>query len=372
MNHESQNLSLELLRLGLGTDAAVSIQVTDSIPWKEIFEEGTKQGIAAIQLDGLQILRDAGCIASELMPTKTDLLSWYSHTMQVEEKCRHQKRIIRQLAEFYHDHGIKMMLLKGYAISLLYPTLEHRPCGDIDIWLYGEQERADKLLEEDKNIAIERDHHHHTVFHVGGIVVENHYNFVNIHSHLSNRIIEKELHSLVRQEHESLDVDGMKVFFASADFNALFLLYHAAMHFAASEIAMRHVTDWAMFIKHYHDRVDWKHLDSIARELNFHRFLYCLNAICVDYLGMPKEYFHRCSEDRDLIKRVLDDILYPPYANKSALGKNVIRDLSFRIHRWWGNRWKRHLVYKESSFVSFWIQLRSHLIKPEGKQVMQF
>ncbi len=73
-----------------------------------------------------------------------------------------------------------------------YPNPAHRPCGDIDIWLYGEQEKGDKLLQK-KGIAIDSSHHHHTVFHVNGVMVENHYDFINIHAHLSSRTLEQEL-----------------------------------------------------------------------------------------------------------------------------------------------------------------------------------
>lgn len=44
---------------------------------------------------------------------------------------------VASLAGFYNAHGYKMMVLKGYACSLNWPRPEHRPCGDIDIWLFG-------------------------------------------------------------------------------------------------------------------------------------------------------------------------------------------------------------------------------------------
>lgn len=36
-----------------------------------------------------------------------------------------------------------MMVLKGYGLSLNYLKPSHRPCGDIDIWLFGKQKEAD-------------------------------------------------------------------------------------------------------------------------------------------------------------------------------------------------------------------------------------
>lgn len=119
-------------------------------------------------------------------------LQWAVTTEQVAQCYDYQKGVIGRLARFDAQHNIPMMLLKGYGLSLNYPVPQHRPCGDIDIWLYGRQEEADDLLRREKGIAIDEDKHHHTVFHVDGVMVENHYDFLNIHAHRSNCAIERE------------------------------------------------------------------------------------------------------------------------------------------------------------------------------------
>ena len=83
-----------------------------------------------------------------------------------------------------------MMVLKGYACSIDWPKPEHRPCGDIDIWLFGKQKEADALLVKDKGVIVDTSHHHHTVFDWGGFMVENHFDFINVHHHKSNAAFE--------------------------------------------------------------------------------------------------------------------------------------------------------------------------------------
>lgn len=71
-----------------------------------------------------------------------------------------------------------MMILKGYACSLDWPKPEHRPCGNIDIWLFGKQKEADALLANKKGLEIDSSHHHHhTIFYWRDFMVENHYDF---------------------------------------------------------------------------------------------------------------------------------------------------------------------------------------------------
>ncbi len=331
--------------------------------WQEVYEYGVLHGIAAVQLDGLNRLIESGCLPDEFMPSKAVKMKYYSHCLQKEGNYRKQQKAIAGLAGFYAESGISMMILKGYGLSLFYPNPSHRPCGDIDIWLYGRQREADELLRR-RGVKIDLDHHHHTVFNFGGVMVENHYDFLNVHAHLSNREIEHELQELVKCSGETVAVDGVDVNLPPVDFNALFLLRHAGAHFAAEAIALRHVVDWAMFVKKHHSQIDWERLERVCVRQNMDKFLYCLNGICIDYLGISAELFPAFDRDMKLEGRVLEDVLSIYGSNKYIDSGNLISDLWFKFSRWWKNRWKHKLVYREGLFLTFWVQIRSHLLRP--------
>ncbi len=283
------------------------------------------------------------------------------------------------MAHFFASYGIRLMILKGYGLSLNYPIPEHRPCGDIDIWLFGVeidstgkshivnvQTKADDLLRNELKIKIDEDEHHHTVFYFDGAMVENHYDFLNVHAHASNRVIEKRLQSLVRGRMESIVVDGETVYLPSADFNALFLLRHAAAHFAAENIGLRHLLDWKYFVERNSASVDWVSLETFAKELNMHKFLHCLNGICIDYLGMSNDLLPLFKRDVDLEKRVLAEIFEPEFSEAKPQNAGILRSLSYKFRRWWANRWKHRIVYREGLVSTFFVQLRSHLMKPKS------
>ena len=61
-----------------------------------------------------------------------------------------------------------------------YPKPNHRPCGDVDIWGYGDQEKADALLEKEKDIHPIKSSHH-TIFNYED--VENHITFIEVDCH---------------------------------------------------------------------------------------------------------------------------------------------------------------------------------------------
>ncbi len=364
MDSDKLSLFFKLLRLGLGTEKAggsdsIGFSSLNNSEWEELLALGAEQGVAAIQADGLQKL----IISKEAIPPQKVRMLWANHTIQVEKRWNKHREVIGKLAGFYGSHDIKMMVLKGYGLSLLYPTPQHRPCGDIDIWLYGELERGDKLLHTERGIEIDKDHHHHTVFHIDGVTIENHYDFLNIHAHLSNREIEHELKSLAMQSGEKTDVHDSKIFLPHTDFNALFLLRHAGAHFAAAEIALRHIADWAMFVLHFHKDIDWERLEKTAKRQNMHRFLHCINGICIDLLNIPPEIFPPFERDKALEERMMSDILCPAFPDKSALKSNLLNNFLFRLRRWWANRWKHRMVYREGLLLTFLVQIRNHLMK---------
>lgn len=148
------------------------------------------------------------------------------------------------------------MVIKGYGLSLNYPKPSHRPCGDIDIWQFGQWREADNALNFELGLKIDGSHHHHTVFDWMGFSVENHYDFVNVYSHKSSRELEKIFKELGLDDSHSVEVCGEKVYLPSPNLHALFLIRHMVSHFAAAEISLRLVLDWAFFVEKHTKELD--------------------------------------------------------------------------------------------------------------------
>ena len=290
-------------------DDASLFEGTDAAQWREIYDLSSVQGVLAQAWDGMQLLPEA------MRPPRALRLQWAVNVERIEKVYRRQERAIARLAAFYREHAIPMMLLKGYGLSLFYPVPEHRPCGDIDIWLFGRQPEADKLVAREWGVPVDVHKEHHTTFDVDGIMVENHYDFVNKETHASNARLERLFKQYAAQPGESVAVAGVAVYLPSEQLNALFLLRHAAVHFAAINIGLRHVLDWCVFVAHCHDRIDWPALYAVARETRMVGFLNCLNALCVDCLGLEAPSLPDFERDDELEKRVLDEILPGGFAH---------------------------------------------------------
>ena len=355
-----------LTRAGLGGVGEWSSRI-GKVEWAEVIKLAAVQGVLAIAWDGLQKLIAEGKIPAEHQPSRDQMLRWLANIDSIEKSYARQKAAIRKLASFYDRNGFRMMLLKGYGLSLCYPTPEHRPCGDIDIWLYGRQQEADALLREKHGVKIDEDKHHHTTFTVNGILVENHCHFLNINTHRSNVAFEKELCQLVDNGVcGQIAMDDTAIQLPPSDFNALFLLKHAAGHFVTAETVLRHLCDWAMFVVRYSDDINWAHIYNTAKRYNLDRFLAIINRICADQLGVDVAKFNGIiSKDKELTNRVLMEIISPEF-NEAQPQKSLLRLIAFRSRRWWSKRWKHQLVYNDSLVEIFFRRIWSYAINPKS------
>lgn len=353
---------LSLVRLGIGHPVA---NVPETIDWKSMQALASEQGLSAIVLDGVQGLVDRGWLVEGRSMDKALKKQWIGTVIQSYEwkweDCRKQ---IGKLASFYNGHGYKLMVVKGYGLSLNYPVPQHRPCGDIDIWAFGKYEEADGALSRELSIRVDSTHHHHTTFYFRGYLVENHYDFVNVHYGHGNEDLEKIFKELAMDDSVRTEIDGQSVCLPSANLHALFVLRHTMSHFASTGMDLRQVLDWGFLIEKQGSEIDWPWFLQVLEQFHMTDFFHCLNAICVEDLGFDRAMFPGFPFAAALKDRVLNDVLFPEFDKPAPPG--LFRRIPFKYRRWQANAWKQELCYGDNRFTSFWQGVWSHLLKPSS------
>lgn len=356
LSSSSTDTFFSLVRLGIGHYSGV---LHNDIDWKEVETFAASHGLSAVLIDGVEQLPDA------LRPPQMMLLQWIGEVLQnYEQRYAQFKEAIGSLAEFYNQHGCKMMVLKGFACSIDWPKPEHRPCGDIDIWLFGQYKEADAVLVQEKRIKIDKSHHHHTVFDWRDFMVENHYDFVNVYAKKSSKELEKLFKELGKDDSHSVVINGEKVYLPSPNLHALFLIRHMVSHFVGSNITLRQVLDWAFFVEKHTKEIDWDWLQNMLEEYHMKDFFCCINAICVENLGFPVEIFKTVQSAPSLKEKVLNDIINPAFATESPRG--FFKKIAYKYRRWQGNAWKQRLCYNESRWSVFWSGIWAKVLKPSS------
>ena len=380
MNISSHTL-FSLLRAALVNEAVGALP--SDIDWQEVIDLSFEQGVAAIAVDGFgstgSPTENEGLGALD-SPELEDLkYEWFGSVFQAEEDYKKYVEDIASLAKAYSEAGIEMMVLKGYGLSLNYPVPAHRPVGDVDIYLNDDDNddddpstnsgqarlpvwwRGDEVIRK-SGIAIDYSHHHHSVFYWGEFMVENHYDFINVHGRKANAQIEKIYKELGQDDSHFVEVEGERVYLPSPNLHTLFLMTHLVSHFVGANLNLRQVLDWGLFVVKHGKDVDWEWLDGVLEEFGMKEFYNIINAICVEDLGFDASLFHEVRFNPQTKEKVFSDILCPAF-EADAPSSFLPRDI-YKYKRWNGNGWKYELCYKESRWESFWTLLKSHLMKP--------
>ena len=362
MDNLTNKAFLSLVCLGIGHSAPT---ISERINWNELKELAGRQGLSAIIADGVLALANMGGLKEGKAVNSGFIKQWVGSEFIVsEQKYIDYRHSVKQLAQFYETHGFKLMVLKGYGLSLNYPRPGHRPCGDIDIWAFGKCKEADAVLSRELSIPIDDSHHHHTVFEFQGWAVENHYDFVNIHYGHHNAELERCLKQEGRNDSYYVDIEGQRVYLPSPNLHALFVLRHNQLDFASTSMNLRQLLDWGLLVeKHYKD-IDWKWLVDTLRDFHMYDFFDCQNAICIANLGFDKTLFPPVQIESTLKDRVLNDMLSHEF--KGEPPSRFFPRVWFKFRRWRANSWKYRLCFSEPRVSAFFITLWSHLLKPSS------
>lgn len=304
--------------------------------------------------------------------------------VQKRQKRYHvHKEKMEKLARFYGKHGIGMMVLKGYGLSLNWPTSDFRQPGDLDIFLFdkglvgeevkglmGEEvkglrgdevwKRADRLVEEKLGVKVDDSHEHHTCFSLGDLSVENHYDIVDTKTHKDGKLVDGILKEMALKHVKTAIPVFDNVYLPPANFNAIFLMRHMGQDFGSTHTSLRQIFDWAFFMEKHGAEVDWNVVMPLLKEMGIVKFFHIINAICVDYLGFDEKIFPEIEHDEKLEKRILDDLFNPEFSETQPKGK-VIQNIIFKTRRYWKNSWKKELIFKYSPLVDFFYGVKMHL-----------
>lgn len=358
----TKEVFLVLVRLGVGTETSRQPSnhiYPEEVDWSAIETLAAEQGLSAVVVDGVERL------PLEVRPPKPVLLQWIGEVLQgYEYRYELYRRAIAEMAAFYTQYGFKMMVLKGFACSLDWPKPEHRPCGDIDIWQFGQQKEADAVLAKEKGIKVDKSHHHHTVFGWRDFMVENHYDFVNTMDMKLSKKIEKLFKGLGKDDSHFVELYGEKIYLPSPNLHALFLSRHMVAHFVSTSVSIRQILDWGLFIKAHSAEIDWKWLMGVIEEYGMTVFFNCINAICIEDLGIASDVFPNVQFDSAMKDRILNDVLYPKFTKEEPDG--FVRKYVYKVKRWQGNAWKQRMCYPESRLSIFVRGLWAHIVTPKA------
>lgn len=348
-----------LIRLGIGTvgpedEGSKKLQTLSLAQWKKVMALAERQGVVAIAVDGLHKLYNTyGKEIKAASDSPSEWQLWVLESVglltQNEQLSLGQRKVVCEVSELLAKEGIRMMVFKGQANASFYPVPEHRATGDIDCWLFGDAEKGDEILAA-HGAEIDNRWYRHSKISYKGETIENHRVLSHTRGSKRKKQMEEELVALL--DIASLSkIDGCgEALLPPPQFNACFLTYHALHHFTSEGLRMKQILDWAIFLKHEQDKVDWVAFNDFCKRYKLDKFAEIMNCVAARYLGVC---CHTNSTDKTddfekIAERVIRSTLYDDgYLFNSGKDNWTVRWLLIK-NMFGRDRWKYEDIAQES------------------------
>lgn len=278
-----QEQFFSLLRAGLWGEAADASLFTTDTDWRSIFTLANKQALLGIVFDGIQTL------PRNIRPDRKLYLQWCSIIEQIEQENLTLNEKLKNIFSLYKNNGIIPILLKGQGVAQNYRNPEHRQCGDIDVYIRGNQYNiANTLLRVEGNDQLEEcNRHTHIIWH--GIHVENHRIISSLNEPRANRFFQKAITQWFPHGACETNINGYKVLVPPVDFNVVYILIHSVLHYLNEGVGLRQVCDWVCLLHAQQEKLDSHTINVLLQGTGMFKAAKAFGILAVTWLGFPEK-----------------------------------------------------------------------------------
>lgn len=296
------------------------------IDWDGMMDMALEHGLLGWVYDGITMLSEKS------QPPRQQRINWGLSAQEQKAQYGRQKELLDEMIEVCDNNDMRLLLLKGMGLSEYYPKPSSRLSSDIDIYLFGDYEKGNRLLlDGDVNLAEK-----HYVYNKGGIQVENHIWLIDMGTPLQRKVedyLESTLNSCVRTKY------GYYVLPSKS--HVLYLLMHLLAHLNNPQndpIKIRSIIDFGMVLKTINaDIID--EIKSIIVKFNLSRsymLFVKLAEWALSYDLSKYKFFQFESKDiQPALQLILDENLRHPTYIQSPKYKEIFKRWShYRQIRW--------------------------------------
>lgn len=285
-----QSVVLALVRAKILNIPAVLPQGAENCDWSAALTEARQQSVLLMFFEELSLL-------GERVP-KAVIDKCFALSCAVLANNAKIGHVQKNLSSRLSKKGYPMVILKGEAAAAYYDNPQLRMLGDIDFLSADENLDAIKemLLSDGYTISNE-EHICHRTFSRPDAQLELHFEI----SGMPTGELREKILSFQKDIFETSQVKniGGGDFPAPSDcHHALILLLHSQHHMLGEGLGLRHLCDWAYFVKNTENMPFWEEtLLPFLKEIGLMRFAVALTKMCSLHLGINCPYWALCADD---------------------------------------------------------------------------
>lgn len=211
--------------------------------WQRFYDFAKKQTLVGIIMEGISRLPKA------VAPKQGLLMNWF---MMSQNISRQNMMLNAATAEIYNKvkaAGYDCCILKGQANAAMYANPAARTPGDVDMWVNASREEIRQLAQTlaKENGRIDEESYNHIALTTNGISVELHYTPGFMANFTYNRRLQQWFRESIAAQCRNmiaLPDEAGEVAAPTADFNAVYQLYHLYHHYFYEGVGLRQVVDY--------------------------------------------------------------------------------------------------------------------------------
>lgn len=245
----------QFVRFSLGIDEECKLSELPSgvsFDWKGFFEFSKKQAILGVAFEGLQKL------SKELAPSRNVIMSWFGISERIRIRNHEMNMASAEIFRLIQDAGYACCILKGQGNALMYPNVNSRNPGDVDVWVLASREKIRTiaaLLAKGRGKVGEETLNHVVVdLYAGfaekmrdGVIAELHSTPAIVNNPFYNRRLQQwlRLNAAMQCQHiVELPKSAGEIAIPTASFNAIYQLCHLYHHFFFEGVGLRQIIDY--------------------------------------------------------------------------------------------------------------------------------
>ena len=229
-------------------------------------------------------------------PPRQQRINWGLSAQEIWGNYQKHCEVLKTMIALCNDNNIRLLLLKGIGLSRLYPKPQSRPCGDIDIYLFDDYYKGNRVFTGHDVERIDK----HATFVFNNLLVENHYYFLEPNTRQMrsiNRYLESTLNDVCLTE------GGYYTFSTIADF--VFLTMHTLKHFRETKMVQyRNVMDFGMFLYRNSGKLQPSLCFDVLSSLNLVKGCEMLVYLSEKILGIDLQEYHFHQIPKDDVEQI--------------------------------------------------------------------
>ena len=211
--------------------------------WQRFYAFTKKQTLVGIVLDGIARLPKA------VAPKQGLLMNWFMMSQNISRMNLMLNEATVGVYNKVKAAGYDCCILKGQANAAMYANPAARTPGDVDMWVNASREEIRQLAQTlaKENGRIDEESYNHIALTTNDISVELHYTPGFMANFTYNRRLQQWFRKSIDAQCRNmiaLPDEAGEVAAPTADFNAVYQLYHLYHHYFYEGVGLRQVVDY--------------------------------------------------------------------------------------------------------------------------------